>query len=267
MAPLEAAAADPGPGSPSSPQHLPVRGTAALQGNKFTAKESEGLEGAGAEHTGLCGVRMTPGAAEHPRHTVSFWRSWPPPGTCSDVPSLSHAAIPPFISKKFPPGTGTSGAGMLPAARTHTWGQLRGIRTQLDHARSPSPRRNLPSSSHPLPPGACCGRHHPTGSRNRPCGSSQPGHRSWRAPSSRRHARGIDFCERRGAGNVPGRRRPPTSARAGGDMQKAVALRELWARFRGAITPTTPNASHPERLRQSQARAGVGELPRCNSGG
>lgn len=81
-----------------------------------------------------------------------------------------------------------------------------------------------------------------------------------RAPSSRRHARGIGSCERRGAGNVPGRRRPPTSARAGGDTQKASALRELWARFRGAITPT-PIASHPGRLRQSQAQAGVGELP------
>lgn len=38
-----------------------------------------------------------------------------------------NAAIPPFIYKKtFPPGTGTSGAGMLPTACTRAWGQLLG---------------------------------------------------------------------------------------------------------------------------------------------
>lgn len=191
MAPLKAAAADPGPGSPSSPQHLPVPPSAWYRSPPRQQIHSEGSRGAGRGWSPAHGaVRVTPGAGEHPRRTVSFWRSWPPPGTCSDVPSLSHTAIPPFISKKFPPGTGTSGAGMLPAARTRTWGQLRGIRTQLGHARSPSPRRDLPSSSHPLPPGARHGRHHPMRSRNRPCGSSQPGHRSSRRGGERLPAAG-----------------------------------------------------------------------------
>lgn len=161
-----------------------------------------------------------------------------------------------------------------PRMGTAPWGQLGGSRTRPDQARIPSPPQS--PSLHPAPrtrclralAGAVTTRRGAgtvrvfTPSRQRPLPSAhcwQPGvvwppprlPRRRRVPSSRRHAPGVCFCERRGAGNVLGRR-PPTSAWAGGDTQQASALREHSARFWGAITPT-PVASHPGRLPEARA--------------